>query len=96
MTAAEVAAALYAFSDLMDDVPEATSAVVRDEISFVVARYGMAAIERVTDWIASKEVSPPVQEFLFAVGRRLDRARSHDRLDWCHKHVALAFGAEGT
>jgi hypothetical protein len=92
MTAAQVAAALYAFSDLTDDAPEATGAVVRDELSFVVARYGMAAIECAADWLAAKEGSV-LTDLLEAIGRRLDRAVSQDRLGWCHKHVLLAFGS---
>lgn len=96
MTTAQVAAALYAFSDLMDDAPEVTGPIVRDELSFVVARYGMTAIEFAANRLAAREASSPVQDFLSAIVRRLDRALSHDRLDWCHKQVNLAFGGEGT
>ena len=94
MTAAEVAAALYAFSDLMDDDPEATRTVVRDELSYVVARYGMAAIEAAAAGLAAAKDGSFRADVLEAIRRRFDQPISRDRLDWCHKQVALAFGAK--
>jgi hypothetical protein len=94
MTAAEVAAALYAFSDLMDEAAQASGAVIRDELSFVVARYGMVTIERVAEWLTVGK-SPPIPEILTAPGRRLDRPLSRDRLTWCQRQVTQAFGMDG-
>jgi hypothetical protein len=52
LTAAEITAALYAFSDLMDEMTNhACKAVVRDELSFIVARYGTAMIEHIAEWL---------------------------------------------
>jgi hypothetical protein len=95
MNAADVAAALYAFSDLFDEVTEPSGAVVRDEVSFIVARYGKAAIECAGEWLKAKD-GEFVGEFLRSISERLVRAPSGDRLDWCQEHVALAFSSGGT
>jgi hypothetical protein len=47
----EIVAALYAFSDLVDDCPLATPAAVLDELRYVVARHGTAAIEHASEWL---------------------------------------------
>jgi hypothetical protein len=93
MTAAEVAAALYAFSDLIDEVTEPSGAVVREELSFIAARYGKAAIECAVESLEASD-SELVGEFLRGLGEQLARMPSHDRLDWCQKHVASAFSPE--
>jgi hypothetical protein len=49
LAAEEVAAALYAFSDLIDDCPLPTRASLLEEVRFVITRHGTDAIERVAD-----------------------------------------------
>lgn len=93
LTPAEAVAALYAFSDLMDDVPEPSAAVLREELSFIVARYGTAAIERAAASIAAGDPGP-LQRYLAAIGRRLDASLSAARIDWCQRQIVLMFGAE--
>jgi hypothetical protein len=51
LTGAEIRAALDAFSDLMDNVTDHDGKAVRDELSFIVARYGTAMIESVAEWL---------------------------------------------
>jgi hypothetical protein len=94
LTPAEVVAALYAFSDLMDDVPEPSPAVLRDELSFIVARYGTAAIERIADWIAAQGSTRPIPHYLDAAHSRLDGSRSVARFEWCQRQVELRLGVE--
>ncbi len=95
LTAAEIVAALCAFSDLMDDVPEPSPAVLRDELSFVISRYGTVAIDCAAKCIATGNARP-VPRYLNAVRERLDSCKSKARLDWCRTHVALVFGGEGS
>jgi hypothetical protein len=88
MSAAEVVAALYAFSDLIEDVPEPSVAVLRDELSFVVSRYGTALIERAADWLAAA-CDVPLADLLEDVGNASDRPRSATRLSWCQKQGSM-------
>ena len=52
LTTAAVAAALYAFSDLIDEQADPELATVREELCFLVTLHGTAAIERVADALA--------------------------------------------
>lgn len=93
LTAAEIVAALYAFSDLIDEVPEPSADVARDELSFVVSRYGTVAIECAAECIATGNATPLLR-CLAAIRGRLKGVPSAARLDWCRTQVALVFGAE--
>lgn len=48
LTAAEIAAALLAYSDLRQTCPDPTPAVLRGEVGYLVARYGTESIRRAT------------------------------------------------
>jgi hypothetical protein len=93
LTAAEIAAALYAFSDLIEEIAEPSCAVVREELSFVIARYGAAMIERAAESIAG---SPESLLFdpLAAIDGQLDGAPSAVRLDWCRRQADLVLGVD--
>lgn len=93
LTAPEIAAALYAFSDLIDEVPEPTYQALRDELSFVIARYGTAMIEGVADWIALGEAAS-VSVFVAERIADRDRSASTDRLTWCQEHSLSLLSAE--
>jgi hypothetical protein len=93
LSAAEIAAALYAFSDLIDDVPQPTCAVVRGELSFVIARFGTAMIERAAESIAGNR-KDRLLDLLTAFSARIDRSPSADRLDWCRRQADLILGAD--
>ena len=89
----DIAAALYAFSDLVTEVPEPEAAAVREELSFVVARYGTALIERVAEWLAFED-DARLPELLSVLGVELDRSRSVKRLTWCRQQGELAVGLD--
>jgi hypothetical protein len=93
LTATEIAAALYAFSDLISEAPEPATAAVREELSFVVARYGTALIEHVADWLTA-ESDARLPELLTDIGVGLDTARSVERMTWCLKQAELALGSQ--
>jgi len=93
LTGLEITAALYAFSDLIHDVPEPTCRALREELSFLVARYGTAMIDGVADWIAlSRATSASV------VNTEVDGGQGQrppaDRLTWCQKQSLLLLSAE--
>lgn len=93
LTTTEVLAALYALSDLMDEVPEPSPVVVRDELSFLVIRYGVAMIGRIADWLWGEGSNSLPESPMKGVEVPVDRSPSADRLDWCRRQVELAFGA---
>jgi hypothetical protein len=85
LTTAAVAAALYAFSDLIDDQPDASPCVVREELRFLVGLHGTAAIELVADWLAMHGPAPLPQQLAAGVptiGRPLAA-----RLTWCREQA---------
>jgi hypothetical protein len=91
MSACEIVAALYVFSDLMDEVPEPSRDILREELSFVVTRYGTALIGLVAEWMT--EASNSCLELSISeVGLRIDRLPSARRLAWCRLQAGLAFG----
>jgi hypothetical protein len=51
MSAEQITAALYAFSDLRDTHPDPTASTVRGEVGFLIARHGTEAIDRAARWI---------------------------------------------
>ena len=92
LTTAAVAAALYAFSNLIDDHPDAAPCVVREELRFLVALQGTAAIERVADWLAIHGVAPLPEELgadVPTTGRSLAA-----RLTWCRQHAEALLDGE--
>ena len=93
LTAAEITAALYAFSELIDEMTNhACKAVVRDELSFIVARYGTAMIEHIAEWlVAGPDYIPWL---LNAIGVGPDLSPSADRLAWCREQSLLLLRAE--
>lgn len=93
LSTAEIAAALYAFSDLMHDVPEPTRPVVRDELSFVITRYGTAMIERAAESIAGNR-QDHLLHLLTGFSARLDEPSAAVRLDWCRRQVDLFLGTD--
>lgn len=55
---AEIAAALYAFSDVAHDVTNDDPKAVRDDLRYIVARYGTALIESVAEWLVISGPAP--------------------------------------
>jgi len=82
-----VAAALYAFSDLIDDQPEPEFPAVREELRFLVAQHGTAAIERAADLLAIHGPVPlPGQP---AAHVSMDGRPLAARLAWCRRQAGL-------
>ena len=92
LTGAEITAALYGFSDLVDDVTDHTCKAVRDELSFIVARYGTFMIEHVADWLVIYGAAS-LHEHLTAIHSDLDRSPSADRMPRCQQQCALLLRA---
>ena len=93
LTAAEITAALYAFSDLMDDVTDHTCRAVRDELSFIVARYGTFMIEHIAEWLVIYGAAS-VPESLAAIGVDPNRSRSAGHLTRCQEQSVLLLHAD--
>jgi hypothetical protein len=91
MTADDIAAALYAFSDLIADCADPSSATVRDEIRFLVAKYGTDSIERVADELASCGPEPLPS---FPAGAQDASRSTADRLVWCRRQAAGLLAAD--
>lgn len=88
LSIAAVAAALYAFSDLIDDQPEPGYSAVREELRFLVAQRGTMVIERVADLLALHGAGPlPTQ--LAAAHVSMDGRPLAARLTWCQQQAAL-------
>jgi hypothetical protein len=60
LTFAEATAALYTFSDLADNHPHPTAAMVREEVAFLITQHGMSMIRRAAAWIAERGEGVPV------------------------------------
>jgi hypothetical protein len=84
----EIAAALYAFSDLIDDCPHPRRASLLEEVRFVITRHGTDSIERVADWLAM--CGPAPLPALLAVGTAGTGCRRFkSRLAWCRMQALL-------
>lgn len=92
MTAAEIVAALYAFSDLMDEVAVPSPSAVREELSFLVSRYGTAMIGTIADRLAAAGSTSHPELDGTEVVVSIDSHQSAARLDWCRRQVELTFG----
>lgn len=94
LTADQVAAALYAFSDLIGECADPTVSVVREELRFLLARHGADAIERIAEWI---EANGPARlpGSLRASVKLTNRQALRARLGWCRQQsqTLLAAGA---
>lgn len=93
LSAPEIVAALYAFSDLADDVTNHDLKSIRDDLCYVVARYGTALIECAAEWL---EMSGPasIPWFLAGIGLGPHHTASADRLCWCREQSLLLLRAE--
>lgn len=93
MTADEIAAALYTFSDLIVDCADPSCATVRDELRFLVAKHGTDAIERAADWLAM--CGPvPLPSLSSVASARENRLPVADRLAWCSRQAAALLTAD--
>jgi hypothetical protein len=92
MTGEQITAALYVLSSLADDCPAPTLASVRDELRFVIARYGTALIEQVTSWLAGQAPAP---RLALVPDGALCKTHGHrtDRLAWCQQQGRLLIDA---
>ena len=93
LTTAAVAAALYAFSDLIDEQADPELATVREELCFLVTLHGTAAIERVADALAVHGPGSLPEN----LGTRvpLSTVAPVARLAWCRRQaLALAKDSE--
>jgi len=93
LTGGEITAALYAFSDLVEDETGLDRKAVRDELSCIVARYGTAMIEHVAEWLVIYG-SASLHEFLTAIYAGVDRSPSADRMTRCQEQSFLLLRAE--
>lgn len=93
LSAAEIEAALYAFSDLPGDVADATSKAVREELSFIVARYGTVLIECAAGCLATGGPAS-IPRLLSVIGLGADDSPSHDRMTWCQAQSAILLRAQ--
>jgi hypothetical protein len=94
LTADQVAAALYAFSDLADECPQPASAAVSEEVRFLVARHGADAIERAAEWLAVHGATP-IPASLHARANRHGHGAQSARLAWCREQSQLLLATEG-
>ena len=88
LTADQVAAALYAFSELIDECADPALSAVREEIRFLVARHGADAIEHIADWLAIRGLAP-FPASLHANPARKGRRSPKARLAWCRQQSQL-------
>jgi hypothetical protein len=93
LTANQVAATLYAFSDLIDECADPALAAVREEVCFLVARHGADAIEQVAEWIATRGAAQ-LPTSLRASVARIDRHAMSARLAWCRRKSQLLLAAD--
>ena len=83
LSADEIAAALYTYSDLADDYPEPSGRMVREEVRFLIARYGTAEIEAAAERVAGGQP----RRFVLVAGQARERLWSHSRLEWCRRQA---------
>jgi hypothetical protein len=93
LTSDQVMAALYAFSELIDDCAHPTMTAVREEVRFLVARHGPDEIERVAEWLAMHGPAP-LSAVPHASAARMDRQPLPARLAWCHRQSRLLLAAD--
>ena len=93
LTAAEITAALYAFSDQVEDETGPDRKAMREELSCIVARYGTAMIEHVAEWLVIYG-SDSMHEFLTAIYAEVARSPSVDRMTRCQEQSLLLLRAE--
>ncbi len=93
LTGDQVTAALYAFSELIDECAAPALAAVREEVRFLVARHGADAIERVAAWLALRGPAP-LPAFLHASAAPSDRQQRAARLKWCRRQSQLLLAAD--
>lgn len=93
LTADQVAAALYAFSELIDECASPTLSAVREEVGFVVARHGIDAIERITEWLAVRGPADlPALPHLSVAD--MNHQQLPARLAWCREQSQLLLAAD--
>lgn len=92
LTADQVVAALYAFSDLLDECTHPTASAVRDEVRFLVARHGADKIERVAEWLATRGPAPPVPPHTSLA--RMGHQPLPAQLAWCQRQSQLLVTAD--
>ena len=90
LSAEEIAAALYAYSDLADNYPEPSVRMVREEVRFLIARHGTAGIEAAAKGVARAQ---PDRRKLVP-SQASERPWSPSRLEWCRRQAVwmCAFG----
>jgi hypothetical protein len=93
LTADQVAAALYAFSELIDEYAHPTVAAVREEVRFLVARHGADEIEHVAELLAAHGPANP-SDLTHASVIGLDRQLLPARLAWCRRQSQLLLAAD--
>lgn len=85
LTAPSAAAALYAFSDLIEDQPAPTRSAVREELGFLVALHGTAMIEAAAEWLV---VRGPDSFPVHLTGNSPMGGRPlADRFAWCRRQA---------
>lgn len=93
LSAAEIVAALYTFADMADDVTNHDLKAVRDDLFYIVARYGTALIESVAEWLVYVRPAS-IPWLLAAIGIGPDRSPSADRFAWCQEQSLLLLRGE--
>lgn len=94
LTADQVAAALYAFSELIDECASPALPALREEVRYVVARHGTDAIERIAERIAAHGIAQ-LPDSLGASVARVDHRARRARLAWSRHQSQLLLAADG-
>ena len=93
LNAAEIEAALFAFSDLTDDETSQDLKATRDDLRSIVARYGTALIECAAECLAMSGAAA-IPRFIASIGVAPDRNPSADRLALCRQQSLLLLRAD--
>jgi len=93
LTGDQVAAALYAFSELIDECAQPTATAVREEVRFIVARHGADEIERLAEWLAAP-ASAPLASLTNVTVAHLNRRLLPERLAWCRRQSRLLLATD--